>query len=190
MRKYRIRGSRPHCWLPTFILGSLGALAALHNPSPAFAGSALDPEGAGSPTPEVQRQAVTDLRNAGTAMYYWYRDEMKPKSHAKDAKAEAEPTQVDVSKIPLISYQDLSKLLVPKYLAKLPETDPWGHPYEYRLNTQDPNAEVVMAGRTAGADGHFAGDVYQIGRFQPGDLDQDVVWVDGYFARWPQNPGK
>ena len=48
----------------------------------------------------------------------------------------------------MISREDLAKILVPKYIPAIPETDGWGHPYEFRLNTQDADAIAVMAVRS------------------------------------------
>jgi hypothetical protein len=43
-----------------------------------------------------------------------------------------------------------------------------------------------MAIRSAGRDGAFSGDTYTAGAFDPLDYDQDIVWADGVFIRWPQ----
>jgi hypothetical protein len=133
-------------------------------------------------------KTVTDTRNVGTAMWLWYKDNVEPRrsedSHRK-ATEESKTKSVDFASVPVISREELAKLLVPKYIAGIPELDGWGHPYEFRLNTQDPNAIRVMAVRSGGRDGRFSGDVYEISSFPPTDLDQDIVWIDGYFARWP-----
>jgi hypothetical protein len=135
------------------------------------------------------QKTITDIRNVGTAMYTWYKDEMAPKrnpeSHKKAVEA-AKTTSVDISTIPAISREDLAKVLVPKYIAEIPEQDGWGHPYDFHLDTKNPNAFVAMGLRSSGRDGRFSGDVYEVGHFAPGDVDQDIPWVDGYFVRWPQ----
>jgi hypothetical protein len=43
-----------------------------------------------------------------------------------------------------------------------------------------------MVIRSSGADGIFSGNRYELGGFQPVDADQDLVWMDGFFIRWPQ----
>jgi hypothetical protein len=135
------------------------------------------------------RQTVTDTRNVGTAMWHWYKDQVaahrSEESHKK-AEDESKITSVDFAAVPVISREELAKVLVPKYIAAIPEKDGWGHPYEFRLNTQDPDAIRVMAVRSAGKDGQFAATVYEVGAFPPADLDQDITWMDGYFVRWPQ----
>ncbi|HXO22838.1 MAG TPA: hypothetical protein VOA87_23220 [Thermoanaerobaculia bacterium] len=149
------------------------------------AGAASPPTG----SPE-QRQSISDLRTVGTAMFTWYSDQMhaRPKkAGGKHGKSKgAEPKSVDVAGIPVISHDDLAKLLVPKYIVDLPSKDGWGNPYEFRLSTQDLDAQRIMAMRSGGGDGKFSGDSYEIGSFAPADQGQDLVWVDGYFSRWPQ----
>lgn len=136
-----------------------------------------------------QRQTIVDLRTVGTAMYNWYKNEMEPKRSEeahKKAEAESDAKSVDVSSVPVISREELEKVLVPKYIPSIPQQDGWGHPYDFRLNTQDPNAVRVMGVRSASRDGQFSGNVYEVGAFSPPEYDQDIVWVDGYFMRWPQ----
>jgi hypothetical protein len=141
------------------------------------------------PAADPMRQTIQDIRSVGTAMYAWYKDEMAPKrsteSHKKAEEA-AETKSVDISAVPAISRQDLAKVLVPKYIPAIPEKDGWGNPYDFHLDTKNPDAVPVMGLRSAGRDGKFSGDVYEVGSFSPADLDQDISWVDGYFVRWPQ----
>src|SRR4051794_17781760 len=118
------------------------------------------------------KQTVHDTRNVGTAMWSWYKDQVAARrteeSH-KQAEDESKTTSVDFAAIPVISREELAKVLVPKYIAAIPEKDGWGNPYEFRLNTQDANATRVMAVRSAGKDGNFASTVYEVGAFPPAD---------------------
>jgi hypothetical protein len=149
--------------------------------------------GAGAPQkPPEQMKTVGDLRNVGTAMWQWYKVAQAPhrsESAHKAAEAAAQGPQ-DITDVPVISRQDLAKLLVPTYIDAIPEKDGWGNAYEYHLNTKDPNAPRVMALRSAGRDGKFSGDVYKIGSFTASEADQDIVWFDGYFVHWPEAPQK
>ena len=36
------------------------------------------------------------------------------------------------------------------------------------------------------SDQTFSGGSYQAAAFDPTDYDQDIVWADGFFVRWPQ----
>ncbi len=142
------------------------------------------------PTDDVaMRQTIVDIRSVGTAMYAWYKDEVAPKrseeAHKKAVEA-ASKTAADISAIPAISREDLAKVLVPRYLPAIPEKDGWGNPYDFHLDIKNPDALFVMGLRSAGRDGKFSGNVYEVGGFAPDDADQDISWVDGYFVRWPE----
>jgi hypothetical protein len=49
-------------------------------------------------------------------------------------------------------------------------------------------AEEIMSIRSTGRDGAFAGNSYMVGSFDPKSFDEDIVWSDGFFIRWPQVP--
>jgi hypothetical protein len=90
---------------------------------------------------------------------------------------------VDVSLVPVIDLADLVGLLVPDYLPAVPADDPWGDPYEYRLDVDRPFGPDGIAVRTAGAGGSFEGDVYPFGT--TGGPDDDLVWHNFSFVRRP-----
>jgi hypothetical protein len=142
-----------------------------------------------SPDLVAQKRTVVDIRNVGTAMWSWYKAEVAPRrspeSHKK-AEQESRTKEVDFQRVPVISREDLAAILVPRYIAAIPAEDGWGHPYEFRLNTRDANAIVVMALRSAGRDGQFSGSHYSVSSFGPSEFDQDLPWMDGYFVRWPE----
>lgn len=164
------------------VLGALALLALTALP-------AVSGEPGEDPDKMKQKQTITDVRTVGSAMYFWFQSEMLPKrsdeAHEK-AKAESEASSVDITAVPVISREQLEKILVPKYLQAIPAQDGWGHPYEFRLNTADPSAVRMMGVRSAGRDGQFSGNAYEVGAFPPPEYDQDVVWMDGYFMRWPE----
>jgi hypothetical protein len=170
MRTPKIRGG-----LAAIAAAVLLAALCLLAPPPARPATAA-PQTARS----AETTAMKDLRNVGTAMYSWYMDE-QPRHH-KSTKAPV-PSVEDVTKVPVISRATLEQLLVPKYIKAIPENDPWGHPYEYRLS-QDPDADEVMVIRSAGPGGTFTGNVYHVGAIEPHDTARNLVWKDGYFVRW------
>ena len=134
---------------------------------------------------EAQKRTIADIRNVGTAMFSWMTDQVGAAA-AGQLQTETSHPGADLKDYPPISFQELEKVLVPHYLAKLPETDGWGHPYEYYLNAADPTAERIMMIRSPGKDGRFSEGRYGVAAFTPDDFDQDIVWADGYFVRWPQ----
>jgi hypothetical protein len=166
--------------------GFAAGIAALALPLLAVLPAGAQPTPAAPPQGSTeQRQTITDIRNVGTAMFVWYKDQLKTHPKGKTEKVEPE-SRPAFDRIPPISHDDLAKLLVPTYIAAIPEKDGWGHPYEFHLNTADLYATTIMGLRSTGRDGQFSGDSYEVGAFPPADQDQDVAWMDGYFVRWPQ----
>ncbi len=129
---------------------------------------------------QAQKRTIADIRNTGTAMFSWLTDQV-----GSGAAGQAE---VDFAKYPAISAKELEKILVPQYLQAIPETDGWGHPYEYYLNVASPRAKQVMSIRSSGRDGSFSSVSYSVEAFAPSEYDEDIAWADGYFVRWPQKP--
>ncbi len=154
---------------------AVGALALALVPALGVAASQVDDRTAA-------KQTIADIRNVGTAMYSWYKDQAKGNEKGGAGMIRSG----DISTIPVISREDLETVLVPKYIAQIPEKDGWGNPYEFRLNTEKPQAgKAVMGLRSAGRDGVFSGEAYEIGGFALDQFDQDIPWVDGFFVRWP-----
>ena len=132
----------------------------------------------------VQRQ-----RDVGVAMIAWITDRIDGTCSDSDASAEMtdDDGNVDWSRCPLISHRELASLLVPAYLRELPDTDGWGHPFEFCLEVEDVCGGAFAAGlRSPGRDGSWQGDVYPVGPFLPDQVDRDVVWIDGFFVTWPE----
>jgi hypothetical protein len=147
---------------------------------------------------EKQKQTLADIRNFGTALFSWLTDQVEAteaEQQAENGTAGATPPRgsvddtkqktIDIQDYPLVSREDLEDYLVPQYLAAIPETDAWGNPYEVRLNTDNLMAKSVMSIRSPGRKGYYSGEVYKIEGFDPTDFDQDLVWADGFFVRWP-----
>jgi hypothetical protein len=133
----------------------------------------------------AQKRTVADIRNTGTAMFSWLTDQLGAAA-AGQSQTDMTQTRTDLRQYSQISAQELAKLLVPQYIQSVPETDGWGNPYEYYLNVTDPTARQVMSIRSPGKDGRFSGDDYTVGSFTPSNYDEDIVWADGFFVRWPQ----
>ncbi|HEV2855714.1 MAG TPA: hypothetical protein VHC97_23200 [Thermoanaerobaculia bacterium] len=149
---------------------------------PTAAPPAPKPQTAPNPDAEKQRQTIADIRNLGTALFSWLTDEA-------GAAAAGKTESVDLRAYPEVTMADLEKLLVPDYIPAVSKTDAWGHPLEVRVNVKDVLAEKIMSIRSPGRDGKFSGDTYTSGSFTPSDYDQDIVWTDGFFLRWPERQG-
>lgn len=140
-----------------------------------------------------QKQTLQDIRNVGTAFMAWLTDHAgsatttspaaAPEGQAPGWTIRAQEASEEMW-YSAISHAAVSELLVPDYIAAVPEKNPWGHPYQFALNA-DLLGKHVLGIRSPGKDGVFEGDDYLIGSFFHHELDHDVVWCDGYFARWP-----
>jgi prepilin-type N-terminal cleavage/methylation domain-containing protein len=132
------------------------------------------------PSRNPQKRTVADIRNTGTAMFSWLTDQVGA------AAAGATSSTVDFRDYPPIRSEDLATILVPEYIKEVPLTDGWGNDFDYTLNVDNPMADKVMAIRSPGRDGFAEADVYTVTGFDPDDFDQDLVWADGFFVRWPR----
>ncbi len=128
-----------------------------------------------------QKRTVADVRNTGTAMFSWLTDQV-------GAAAAGQTATVDLS----ANYGSsktvgaLNSLLVPQYLQEVPQKDGWKRDYVYCLKTGTAVLEKqVMAIRSGGRDTVVATS-YTVSPFDPTDYDQDIVWADGFFVRWPE----
>lgn len=122
-----------------------------------------------------QKRTLADVRLTGTALMSWLADEVGG-SGGSGVMPPEHP-----------SAEELSAILVPKYLQQVPATDGWGHPFEYWISPNLLLAHVFQI-RSPGRDGVFSTDSYdsyEPAPFLATDYDQDVVWADGYFVHWP-----
>jgi hypothetical protein len=144
-------------------------------------------------TPQ-QKRTVADIRNVGTALFSWLTDQVADAEGTAQDDVQTGPCGeevreckiVDMEQVPVISREDLIQILVPTYIQEVPEKDAWGNPYEYRLETKKILNQRVMSIRSPGRDGVFSGDRYDVDGFAPSQESEDLVWVDGFFARWPE----
>lgn len=137
------------------------------------------------------RDTVRSVREVGDAMVEWIMDTVLNPSDTPpvpdDGEEEAWQVRQEGKKAQVyrrISHDQLTHLLVPKYLQEVPSTDGWGHAFEFAVNT-DLMETTVLSIRSPGQDGQFDTESYLIGPFSMDEADHDIVWTDGYFSRWP-----
>jgi general secretion pathway protein G len=126
-----------------------------------------------------QKRTMTDIRLSGTAWFSWVTDQV--------SAGAAGQTISDLDWADLFTPQtftQLHELLVPSYAAFIPESDAWGHHYEYGASSHF-NDTIPIGVRSTGADGQFDTDEYTSGAFVATDFVQDIVWAGGFFVRWP-----
>jgi len=128
-----------------------------------------------------QKRTVADMRNTGTAMFSWLTDQV-------GAAAAGANGTVTMGTYAPITETILDTVLVPQYMQDVPALDGWKNGFEYYLNTANPLAQQVMAIRSNGRNKTPSTAAYSVTSFEPTDYDQDIVWADGFFVRWPQKP--
>lgn len=128
-----------------------------------------------------QKRTMADTRLVGTAMMSWLTD-------VSSAAAAGQVSTVDLGDYQGIDLGDLEAVLVPRYIQEVPPVDGWKFPFDYYLDAATASSALqVMGIRSGGRDGGFQGQTYEVTAFTPTDYNQDIVWVDGFFVRWPQN---
>ena len=127
-----------------------------------------------------QKRTVADMRITGTAMFAWLSDEVGA------AAAGAAVTSVDISQYKAIDLNAMRDLLTPQYIETIPVLDGWKTEYQYFLDPTNPLNQQVMAIGSGARDKSTVAGTYTVAGFDPTDYDQDIVWADGFFVRWPQ----
>lgn len=126
-----------------------------------------------------QKRSMGDIKIVGTSLMSWLTDQSGAAAAAGNA------TAVDLADITPQDWQKVTEVLVPQYLQEIPREDAWRTSYDYRVDLEDPHGELVFSVRSLGRDATASGTEYTVGAFDPTDYDQDIVWVDGGFIRWP-----
>ena len=127
-----------------------------------------------------QKKTMADQRLAGIGMMSWLTDQAS-------AAAAGQPVGLfDITDYVSIDFTDLEEVLVPTYIQDLPQHDGWKTEYDYYLDTASTQGSQVMTIRSYGREKQPDAAQYVPGAFDPTDYNQDLVWADGFFVRWPQ----
>jgi len=133
-----------------------------------------------------QKRTMADMRNVGTAWLSWVTDVVS------GAAAGQGVTIWDGTDYTQVLHADLFGTMHPTstffYLNELPKTDGWKNSYLYGF-TGNPLGSQVIAIGSAGRNGAdvalTAFGSATIGPFVPTKYDEDILWADGFFVRWP-----
>lgn len=126
------------------------------------------------PDRQAQLRTLEEIHRFGRALMVWFVEEVGGAALPVFRPDDFAP----------VSFDKVADLLAPHLAALLPETDGWGRPLEFRFNLEGSLSSRRVMIRSPGRDGLFA-DPYEFGAFPWQDYDQDIVWVDGRFVRWP-----
>jgi len=131
-----------------------------------------------------QRATVAEMRSVGQAWFSWLTDQVS-------AAAAGSAQTFDFGSLDeTLTQSELLEMLFKSssmfYIRDVPSRDGWGHPMEYSWSG-DPLSAHVMAIRSQGRDGlpGPSGDPYTLGPFAASNYDEDIVWLDGFFVRYP-----
>ncbi len=131
-----------------------------------------------------QKRTMADMRNVGTAWLSWVTDVV---SGAAAGSGVRTWNGGSYDRIPSV---DLFDTLHPStsffYLNELPARDGWKNSYLYGYTGLPLSSQVIAIG-SGGRDGDIGttfGDV-STGPFTPTDYDQNIIWADGFYVRWP-----
>jgi type II secretion system protein G len=132
-----------------------------------------------------QKRTVGDIRAAGSAWFSWLTDQV-------GAAAAGTVNTYDYSALTqtLTGDQLLATLFQSTsmfYIQEVPNNDGWGNPFDYRWSGNVLSAQVMgicSEGRDGGTTDGCTGD-YTMGPFNATRYDEDIVWADGFFVRYP-----
>lgn len=131
-----------------------------------------------------QRRTVNDVRAVGTAWFSWVTDQLSA------AAAGSSSQTFDLDQLPdEITAEDLFEMLRRggmNYIVTVPTNDGWGGDYDY-LWSGDVSATPTFGLRSKGRDRDVGPTTnpYPLGPFASTHYEEDIVWVDGNFIRFP-----
>jgi type II secretion system protein G len=127
-----------------------------------------------------QKRTVADARNVGTAMMSWLTDQ-----EAAAAAGQANNTVTVASYGTKLTIGTVEDILEPQYMQEVPQYDGWKKEYDYRMNSDFSVRSIILIGSTGQRGNGSLQATYVPGAFDPTDYQQDIVWADGFFVRWP-----
>ena len=137
-----------------------------------------------------QTRTQADMKSVGTAWMQWLTDQVSAAAAGSSTTATFTWSEFTY---PDFAHADLAALLRPSntffYMQNVPERDGWNHPYRYGFAGSDKLLSTQVLGIwSGGRDGSTTAQPdssYEIRAFPGTDFDQDLVWADGYWVRWP-----
>jgi prepilin-type N-terminal cleavage/methylation domain-containing protein len=141
-----------------------------------------------------QKRTVADVRNTGTAWMSWLIDINSAASAGQTGTGSGGSGKsfYGTSHATTVTYAEMFGFLRPTdtffYMQEVPPLDGWGGPINYAMATDLAQASTISiysgARDKVYVDGTPSTDMITYG-FLSTDYDQDIVWADGYFVRWP-----
>ena len=130
-----------------------------------------------------QKRTVGDIKNVGTCWMSWLTDQVGSGAAGSTSRSWNLTALTEIPRETLMTSLYLSDDFY--YCQEIPGFDGWGYGFQYYQNTDNLLGAQVMAIRSAGRDGLFEGSTYTIGAFITTAYDNDIVWSDGLFIKYP-----
>ena len=133
-----------------------------------------------------QKRTMGDIRNIGTAWFSWFQDQV---SAAAAGSASTQTYDWSNLSSALTANQLLTTLYISNtmfYIQKIPPKDGWGGNYQYAWSGDLADTQI-MGIRSLARDkavGPTAAP-YPMGPFIATRYEEDIVWADGFFVRYP-----
>lgn len=145
-----------------------------------------------------QKKTMAEMKIIGDAFFAWHVD-----SQGAASAGASKGRTYDPGDFEQLDSQELTDLLVPRYLQEVPDLDSWGQEYGYHvsdcctstkgdkfgLNCPISCTEILMI-VSCGMDLSCDATEYTAGTFDAKDHTMDLVWLDGYFVRRPGTTGQ
>jgi len=131
-----------------------------------------------------QKRTMGDIKAVGTCWFSWVTDQVGAAAAGATPRTYDYETNLDTV---LTKDELLTTLFVSQeffYCQEVPLNDGWGTNMEYRWSGNALNANVIGI-RSTGRDGSFTGASYDIGPYIATNYDEDIVWADGFFIKYP-----
>lgn len=134
-----------------------------------------------------QKRTMADMRNVGTAWLSWVTDVVSGAAAGAGVNTWTGTSYVEITHANLFTTLHPSATFF--YLNELPARDGWKNSYNYGY-TGNPLGSQVIAIGSRGRDGSLVSTsaltgTITIGPFTPTKYDENIVWADGFFVRWP-----
>ena len=131
-----------------------------------------------------QRRTMANMRNLGTAWYSWLTD-VASVSAAGANTYDWTLLDREVTAEGLLTTLYVSPTMF--YTRHVPRDDGWGYAFDYAWSG-NPSSQQVIGIRSFGRDGAEgpSKNPYTVGPFVSTAYDEDNVWSDGTFIRYPQ----
>ncbi len=130
-----------------------------------------------------QKRTVGDIRAVGGAWFSWLTDQV-----GAAAAGTANTYDYTGGLTAGVSRDDLLTTLFQStsmfYIQEVPTNDGWGNAFDYRWSGNVLSSQVIgicSQGRDAGG----CTGTYTMGPFNATKYEEDIVWADGFFIRYP-----